>query len=724
MRSILVSMTAALVVVACTRVGLGSLPLTVAPTYPENGSQWNSYVLNDGFDVFGARDLPCSGYEIGYDRCIHGGEARSVVVPGLHDCEDLALHDALGAFNWTCRTVNGTATFFSTGFKRDRGLADLVTASGWKPNNVALDCTRACGESEPSIWWNNPVFQLPANPDAPPMVLDDVDDDADGPDAAFPKMPVFVAPASQTTAGYVLGMDGASLVVLRDAALTVTAATVRGVLVEDQRFVWIEGQFVGPGSNLTFSGTRMSRMHRVTIDGTETNGFGILVEHAMSNRLTEIKVQNLVSEWTAQAVRLRAEAHGNLLQDLTLSNIADRGLVLSDSDHNVIHRLVAARTGAWGLNVMLSDNNRMSELVIGPNGGGWGISLGSASGNVITNAVISGVNTGIAIGPVNPGWAVSRGNTVSCVTVLNGGEHALYLGDSSGTTVQSFAALNHAASPLRLNGTATAATFSQLALIYPGYDALCSQGNATSNKFLGALILDGPPPRCVVSGTGFAPGVIDNTCTDTGEDGSSTYAGQLSTAVLRPLMAPASPIVGKVAVNDPTNTSDEDGTADFPVDPALFDWTGFGNSFRTWGRDGSDFPNRDQLGGWTQDRGRIWDLRLRRDDTILLNRSGDGANANEPFVADRICPRAAWGDRVATDQREDAPDTYLLSAVEQLFDGIGDDDGLCESYEACLYTPNFGAYQGHGELAPCLFEANAGPVVGVTIDGYVENGVP
>ncbi len=31
-------------------------------------------------------------------------------------------------------------------------------------------------------------------------------------------------------------------------------------------------------------------------------------------------------------------------------------------------------------------------------------------------------------------------------------------------------------------------------------------------------------------------------------------------------------------------------------------------------------------------------------------------------------------------------------------DGVGNDNGLCESSEACIYTPNIGAYQGHGRL--------------------------
>src|SRR5690606_24214014 len=74
--------------------------------------------------------------------------------------------------------------------------------------------------------------------------------------------------------------------------------------------------------------------------------------------------------------------------------------------------------------------------------------------------------------------------------------------------------------------------------------------------------------------------------------------------------------------------------------------------------------------------------------------------------------------------------TWLKAATELFDDGIGDDDGLCESNEACLYAPNFGAYQGHGiawgqtDFPTCEFDANDGPITGVTMAGYPSNGRP
>lgn len=41
--------------------------------------------------------------------------------------------------------------------------------------------------------------------------------------------------------------------------------------------------------------------------------------------------------------------------------------------------------------------------------------------------------------------------------------------------------------------------------------------------------------------------------------------------------------------------------------------------------------------------------------------------------------------------------TGLRRAIECFDDGIGNDDGFCASDETCLYPPNIGSYQGHGD---------------------------
>jgi hypothetical protein len=48
-----------------------------------------------------------------------------------------------------------------------------------------------------------------------------------------------------------------------------------------------------------------------------------------------------------------------------------------------------------------------------------------------------------------------------------------------------------------------------------------------------------------------------------------------------------------------------------------------------------------------------------------------------------------------------------MHAVELINDRVGDDDGLCESDEACAFAPNLGAYQGQGALLGLVYSMTA-----------------
>jgi hypothetical protein len=61
---------------------------------------------------------------------------------------------------------------------------------------------------------------------------------------------------------------------------------------------------------------------------------------------------------------------------------------------------------------------------------------------------------------------------------------------------------------------------------------------------------------------------------------------------------------------------------------------------------------------------------------------------------------------------------YLLNAIEINTDLIGDNDGLCESLEACVYMPHFGSYTGKANLSgSCLFQN--GEISGVTLYSHL-----
>lgn len=104
--------------------------------------------------------------------------------------------------------------------------------------------------------------------------------------------------------------------------------------------------------------------------------------------------------------------------------------------------------------------------------------------------------------------------------------------------------------------------------------------------------------------------------------------------------------------------------------------------------------------------------------SLAVNNTNDGVLSNDPFVAGSICPSAVHGNKVSKNLESTAK-TYLSNAFEILGDEIGNDNGLCESNEDCIYTPNFGSYQGTGDFysnGTCIFQN--GTISGVQMYAY------
>lgn len=76
---------------------------------------------------------------------------------------------------------------------------------------------------------------------------------------------------------------------------------------------------------------------------------------------------------------------------------------------------------------------------------------------------------------------------------------------------------------------------------------------------------------------------------------------------------------------------------------------------------------------------------------------------------------ATWND-------PDRRTTFLLDAIEVMFDFQGNEDTLCESGETCLFTPNLGYYQGHGALEQAGTIGAGGTIENVTLVRHQTNG--
>ncbi len=154
--------------------------------------------------------------------------------------------------------------------------------------------------------------------------------------------------------------------------------------------------------------------------------------------------------------------------------------------------------------------------------------------------------------------------------------------------------------------------------------------------------------------------------------------------------------VGKVTTNDTKNSSDSNGSAAYMVGN---DWLNFDNRFRAWGKQGLTFPDatntgRCQLGDTCQ----IWDWSLKSNDTIVRNVNFcPNGSIVETHIWENIGNQGFCDSNYkgSVSISNTCITTFLRNAIEIFGDGVGNENGICESGEECMYTPNIGAYQGH-----------------------------
>ncbi|MCC7402938.1 MAG: hypothetical protein IT288_00940 [Bdellovibrionales bacterium] len=669
------------------------IPLTVAAVYSTH-SQWNSYVKNNngGTNDFDQPDSDCLGSETGgYSACIHGGEKRKVVVTGITSCTGLTISESLSAFNWLCRVDGGTATFYSVGLKLNAGLGDLINSDRtWKNNSVTVALSgNPIAASSSSAWWNNNLVAPPGDTSTPSVI---------GTATGFAAGDIIVVNSNLSHSGFNINTDRIGMVVLPGFTLSFsgTAGCVwatgenkdGGVPEENcmfaagnQKFLWIEGSVVGSGAGgdldfgVLFTNVTFSRINRYSQRLGDDTGIGLNL--SSNNKLSHIQVENF-GTWA------------NIWMEGSTYNSASY-LQMAQSFH--------------GLHLVSGSNNNTFVHVRAYN-------TQDSSNNFDIDASTDNTLVGVmSASSGNAGMHVKNGSdraTVSHYFSAHESDESVYMG-ADYMTLNQAVIVNNGDNFGGIYAVANQPRISQIVIANGNDDGLdwqASSGWATENILIGNMALT----NCNVSGGSF-PG-ITSACANSDDSNATWNVG--------PAVNLSSSFFGKVTSNDLQNTSDALGVAAYSN---LLDWLNFDNLFRMWSADGSGFPNLDQTDTCMGGNCRIWDWRLSSSDTVIRNRSGNGSTANETFVAGSTCPSAVSGNRTLTDQNT-TPRTFLVNAIEILADGVGNDNGLCESGDACIYSPNFGYYQGEGDYlaaGSCTFQN--GTVSNVTMYAYPVNGV-
>ena len=154
---------------------------------------------------------------------------------------------------------------------------------------------------------------------------------------------------------------------------------------------------------------------------------------------------------------------------------------------------------------------------------------------------------------------------------------------------------------------------------------------------------------------------------------------------------------------------------------SINDWSHFDNPYRTWGIAGASVLfDPSNSGPCTTGICQLFDYMPTAGDSVLKNQFGQWQN-------DGTCPTSAdSGADPAAVVADSSGRTFLAHAVEVMNSWMnpnGNFDGLCESNEVCIFTPNIGSYQGVGDpstTTPCLLAGGNG-VTNVTLVAYPTN---
>lgn len=420
----------------------------------------------------------------------------------------------------------------------------------------------------------------------------------------------------------------------------------------------------------------------------------------------------------------------NWLEGYIDGNSLNSSIILANSSFMRIHNANIYNFTSTGISAGVGYNNIISNFKIL---NGHTAINNTATGTLIRDGVISGmtsyhlqningsfVKNMVLANNSNPSWTViayPNESIFSNITIANnstsygmrlfGSYHNLFhnflISNSGSTAIYSWQGAHNTFSQLLTVGSSTA-------------EIQISTTQNEANKFTNNLVIEDLAECSATNDTAFSSGLTPGTCLS---------HGPYSDVSLRVVPLDQSKFfAGKVTSTDSINLNNSLGTSLFSV---ISDWFRFENPFRVWGVDGSAFPNSDNKGGCTAGTCRIWDYRLLNDSgNMAFNNTHNVLTKNDPFVAGAVCPLAVAGSVYTTYTNTNTATTYtfLTNAVEIIGDGIGNDNVLCESGESCLYTPNFGSYQGEGDYlkqGTCDFQN--GTISNVKLYAYPTNGI-
>lgn len=615
-----------------------------------NAPAWNDYVKNDGTTVqsdgksypsyFNASGTSCTGTEQNYKGCIHGGFYRKIVLSNLADCTGIRIEDSLGIFGWGCGSVGGKIVAVNYIFSFGKSLSDLVqfdsSTSYFKENYVRVykDDVIYYQTTPSKTWWTN-QFEVINNTGEP---------------AVWTSGKIYTL-GNGTAAGSgfnrspILASASVSkiaILAVPGVLISVTGGGVPMIEFNGNNFVWLEGNFNAGG-----------------------------IANTSVIKTTNVKYSSFRN--------IRA-AHGGT---------SGYGLDINSSDNNEFMNIIASSSAAGGFKINSSSKNLFYFINAG-NNGGYGIQCTGSNANMfsfvmhINNSASMSLGTGTPCNNQFAANATSANSSTSSAFDLPANTKndyfmnlAAFNPNSSGLNFASSSAANHEflnfGTLAEINSTAIGGISGSLAV------------------FRGNIVIKAGK-TCVGDG-------VDGTCNPLSGDAARFSPASVGTPFLGALK--------DWPILDTSNSSDAVTAVAFGTGMDAYRFDTF---YRNWGAyfatSFAASPGANHEGNCLAGNCTLYSFDMWASQTVLR-----GINAC-PETLPQLSLEHKWESAGAANDSDcqlkfpgsyfvaagDCRSLALRNAVELIGDSIGNENGICEKYENCIYSPNLGAYQGHGSL--------------------------
>jgi hypothetical protein len=428
----------------------------------------------------------------------------------------------------------------------------------------------------------------------------------------------------------------------------------------NRNFVWIEVDMNGDG-----------------FPGNTNNGFvAINIAGLKFSRIVNSDIRNSWDPTYGYGLYLFSSSWGNLIQNVVIGYHNRGGIYLAGT----------------------AIKNVFSQVKLDSNGDGATLKAldiaTTANDNIFSQVLLtSNKNGGLN--------ALSQGSVYSHFTVVNNSGDGVTQSNNYSSFNQ-FVVANNTNRGFQLTSSPANSRYSNVVVAHNSNQEVNIVAAGSNSLWHGPVVLPSPSSVCVPS-TPTAYG-LNSSCGKTG----FSYGSNVDQVT----DINASTFIDKVTSSDALNSDDSGGVASYV---SISDWFQFENFFRHWGNydNINPFPNPagTQTGICASGTCQIWDWSIAAGGTLT--------NYNGTLIDGSTCPDSISGPvNAQISETYTASGVYFLSnAVEILNDSLGNDDTLCNSNEACIFSPHFGAYIGHGQInRSCHFVDST--ITGVTMYGY------